>query len=112
MTITLVKKILKDGSPCAKCADVLQKLEESGYMSRIDDILVADERDPNSPGMQLARQYQVDRAPFFLVDHEDGQDPVIYTVYLKFVREVLEQEASESDELKEIMKDNPDLDFL
>jgi len=112
MTITLVKKILKDGSPCAKCADVLQKLKESGHMSRIDDILVADERDSNSPGMQLARQYQVDRAPFFLVDHEDGQDPVIYTVYLKFVREVLEQKASESDELKEIMKDNPDLDFL
>ncbi len=112
MTITLVKKILKDGSPCAKCADVLQKLEDSGHMDRIDDILIADERDPNSPGMQLARQYEVDRAPFFLVDREDGQDPTVYTVYLKFVREVLEQETQESDELKEIMKDNPDLDFL
>lgn len=111
MTITLVKKILKDGSPCAKCADVLEKLEESGHMDRIDEVLVADERDPDSPGLQLAREYDVNRAPFFVVERE-GQPPEIYTVYLKFVREVLEQETSESDELKEIMKDNPDLDFL
>lgn len=111
MTITLVKKILKDGSPCAKCADVLEKLEESGHMDRIDEVLVADERDPDSPGLQLAREHQVNRAPFFVVERE-GQAPEIYTVYLKFVREVLEQETRESDELKEIMKDNPDLDFL
>lgn len=111
MTITLVKKILKDGSPCAKCADVLEKLEASGYMGRIDRIVDADERDPDSEGMTIAREHQVNRAPFFVVDRE-GQAPEIYTIYLKFVREVLEQEASESDELKEIMKDNPDLDFL
>ncbi|MGD8176617.1 hypothetical protein [Marinimicrobium sp. ARAG 43.8] len=111
MNITLVKKILKDGSPCPKCADVLQKLEASGHMDRIDRIIVADERDPDSPGMTLAHQLQVDRAPFFVVERE-GQAPEIYTVYLKFVREVLEQETRESDELKEIMKDNPDLDFL
>lgn len=111
MTITLVKKILKDGSPCAKCADVLEKLEASGYMDQIDEIVVADERDPDSPGLQLAREHDVNRAPFFVVERE-GQPPEIYTVYLKFVREVLEQETRESDELKEIMKDNPDLDFL
>ncbi len=67
MKITLVKKILKDGSPCAKCGDVLNKLEESGHMDRIDEVLVADERDPDSPGIALARQYDVHRAPFFLV---------------------------------------------
>ncbi|WP_341937156.1 hypothetical protein [Marinimicrobium sp. C2-29] len=111
MKITLVKKILKDGSPCAKCGDVLNKLEESGHMDRIDEVLVADERDPDSPGIALARQYDVHRAPFFVVERE-GQEPEIYTVYLKFVREVLEQETEESDELKEMMKDNPDLDFL
>jgi hypothetical protein len=111
MKITLVKKILADGSPCKKCGDVLDKLEDSGYLSRIDEILIADERDPRSPGIQLAAQYHVERAPFFVVERE-GQAPEIYTVYFKFVREVLEQEANESEELKEIMSDNPDLDFL
>jgi len=118
MRITLVKKILQDGSPCAKCADVLQKLEESGYMDRIDRILDADERDPDSPGMEVARQYQVNRAPFFLVEKEGQEEPEIYTVYLQFVREVLEatedkeRKPDDSEELKDLMKDNPDLDFL
>lgn len=111
MKITLVKKILKDGSPCKKCGDVIEKLESSGQMARIDEVLVADENDPDSPGMQVAKQYQVDRAPFFVVERE-GQEAVIYTVYFKFVKEVLEQESDESEELKEIMNDNPDLDFL
>lgn len=111
MTITFVKKILEDGSPCAKCADVQQKLEESGYMERIDRVLEADERDPDSEGMKVAREHQVNRAPFFVVERE-GQAPLVYTIYLKFVREVLEQETSESDELRDIMRDNSDLDFL
>lgn len=112
MKITFVKKILADGSPCQKCADVMEKLETSGQMARIDEVLVADERDPDSVGMQVARQYQVDRAPFFVVE-EDGKAPVIYTVYFKFVKEVLDQKpANDVDELKEIMQDNSDLDFL
>lgn len=111
MKITLVKKILKDGSPCKKCGDVLDKLEAGGHMARIDEILVADENDPDSPGMQVARQHQVDRAPFFVVERDNG-DVQIYTVYLKFAKEVLEQKSDETDELKEIMQDNPDLDFL
>ena len=118
MRITLVKKLLRDGSPCAKCADVLQKLEEGGYMDRIDRILDADERDPKSPGMELAQRYQVNRAPFFLVEKNEAPEPEIYTVYLQFVREVLgtseanQRQSENSEELKELMKDNPDLDFL
>lgn len=111
MKITLVKKVLADGSPCKKCADVLEKLETSGQMSRIDAIVTADERDPGTEGMQIAKQYNVDRAPFFVVE-QDGQETQIYTVYLKFVKEVLEQETKEADELKEIMQNNSDLDFL
>ena len=111
MKITLVKKLLADGSPCKKCADVLRKLEESGYMDRIDEVLVADERDPDSAGIQVAARHNVNRAPFFVVE-EDGREPVIYTVYFKFVKEVLEQKTTEEDELKEIMNDNPDLDFI
>ena len=111
MKITLVKKILADGSPCKKCGDVLSKLESSGQISRIDSIVTADERDPQSEGMLLAAKYDVDRAPFFIVEPEDGE-PVVYTVYMKFVKEVLDQKTSEADELKEIMSDNQDLDFL
>ena len=111
MKITLVKKILADGSPCKKCADVLLKLEESDQIKKIDEILTADERDPSTAGMQIAKKYNVDRAPFFVVER-DGQEVQIYTVYLKFVKEVLEQETNESDELKEIMQNNSDLDFL
>jgi len=109
--ITLVKKILADGSPCKKCGDVLQKLEESGHMSRIDEVLVADERDPDSAGLQVAKDLNVHRAPFFVVEKE-GQDPEVHTVYLKFVKDVLEQSTSASDEALEIMNDNPDLDFI
>ncbi|MAR93356.1 MAG: hypothetical protein SV765_06965 [Pseudomonadota bacterium] len=111
MKITLVKKILADGSPCKKCGEVFNRLEESGHMDRIDEILVADERDPTSAGMLLAAELQVDRAPFFVVEQDDGSQQV-YTVYFKFVKEVLDQITEEKDELKEILHNNPDLDFL
>lgn len=111
MTITLVKKILKDGSPCKKCGDVLTKLEENDQMRFIDNVVVADERDEKSIGMLLAQQYDVDRAPFFIIESETT-DPIIYTIYMKFVKEVLNQKIHESEELKEIMDNNQDLDFI
>lgn len=111
MKITFVKKIKADGSPCPKCNDVMERLESSGQISFIDEILIADERDPDSPGMQIAREHQVERAPFFVVE-EDGKPPVIHTVYLKFVKEVLDQKTSEQDEARDILESNPDLDFL
>lgn len=90
MKITLVKKILADGSPCKKCGDVLAKLEESGHMSRIDQVVVADERDPKSEGVLIAKKHDVNRAPFFVVER-DGQEPEIYTVYFKLVKDVLDK---------------------
>jgi len=57
------------------------------------------------------KQYNVERAPFFVVE-EAGKDAQIYTVYLKFAKEVLAQKTEESAELKEIMENNQDLDFL
>jgi len=111
MKITLVKKILADGSPCKKCGDVLSRLEDSGQMARIDEVVIADERDPSSQGMLLAAEYSVDRAPFFVVENDNGKVD-IYTVYFKFVKDVLEQKTEEKDEIKEILDQNPDLDFL
>jgi len=111
MKITFVKKINLDGSFCKKCAEVQQKMDDAGQNKMIDEVLIADERDPSSPGMELASLFQVERAPFFLVERE-GEPPIIYTVYFKFVKEVLNQKTQEKDELKEILNDNPDLDFL
>ncbi len=111
MKITFVKKIHADGSPCKKCADVIGKMEAANQMQHIDQVLIADERDANSPGLLLAQKHQVERAPFFVVEKE-GQEAAIYTVYMKFVKEVLEQKTEESEELKEIMENNDDLDFI
>ncbi len=111
MKITLVKKILADGSPCRKCAEVQARLENEGFIDRIDETVIADERDKDSEGMQLAKKYNVDRAPFFIVEQE-GAEPVIYTVYFKFVNEVLKQTTSEKDAAKDLLENNSDLDFL
>ena len=111
MHITMVKKIMKDGSPCRKCADVINQLEGNKLLDRIDQIVIADERDPNSAGMILAKEHNVDLAPFFVVE-EDGQATKIYTVYFKFVKEVLAEGVSEQQEVKEIMEQNPDIDYL
>jgi hypothetical protein len=107
----MVKKIKKDGSPCRKCADVVTQLEENNLLDRIDQIVIADERDPNSAGMILAKEHNVDLAPFFVVE-EDGQATRIYTVYFKFVKEVLAEGVNEQQEVKEIMDQNSDLDYL
>ncbi|WP_226703042.1 hypothetical protein [Microbulbifer elongatus] len=88
MRITLVKKVLADGSLCAKCNDVEQKLKENDQEKFLDETLIADERDPESAGMQLAQRLNVQRAPFFVVEAE-GKEPEVYTVYFKFVKEVL-----------------------
>ena len=110
MKITMVKKIFADGSPCKKCAEVEEKMRVAGQLQRIDHTVVADESNPESAGMLLATEHGVDRAPFFVVER-DGEPAQIYTVYFKFVKEVLNAETSEEDEIAEIMND-VDLDFL
>ena len=111
MHITFVKKIKADGMPCRKCAEVEERLEKAGQMPRIDEVVIADERDPGSPGMRLAARYGVEQAPFFIVDDGKGP-PRIYTIYLRFVKEVLGGAVNEADEAKEILERNPDLDFI
>ena len=110
MKITMVKKIFADGSPCKKCGEIEEKMRAAGQLQRIDRTVVADESNDQSEGMLLAEEHGVDRAPFFIVER-DGVPTVIYTVYFKFVKEVLDAETSEEDEIAEIMND-VDLDFL
>jgi hypothetical protein len=111
MKITMVKKIKADSSPCRKSADVLEKLEKSGLIDRIDRIVVADEREPSSEGLALALRHKVEAAPFFIVENDDGSTRV-YTAYFRFLKDVLDQKISESEELSELMDQNPDLDFI
>jgi hypothetical protein len=89
MHITFVKKIKADGEPCRKCAEVEKRLNDADLMSRIDAVLIADERDPTSAGMKLAATHQVAVAPFFLVRDDAGNERV-YTIYFQFLKEVLE----------------------
>ncbi len=84
MHITMVKKRLADGSECRKCRDVTHFLETKGLLSHIDEVVWADERDPNSAGMQLAAKFAVEQAPFFVVRDETGEH--VYTSVLQLVR--------------------------
>ena len=110
MHITLVKKILANGEPCRKCRDIEERLGRSDQWQHIDEVVVADERDPDSAGMRLAEDLGIDRAPFFIV--ANGGERRIYTVYHKFVKEVLNTEPSAQQAAAEILADNPDLDYL
>ena len=110
MRITFVKKIKVDGSPCRKCAEVQERLEKGGYLDRIDRTVIADERDPESEGMRLAKEHGVDVAPFFLVEDDDGSIRT-YTVYFRFVKEVLQGRTESTEEIADIM-DRQNLDFL
>ena len=110
--ITFVKKVLADGEPCRKCADVEQRLRASGQMDAIDRTVIADERDPDSEGMRIAAEHDVKLAPFFVV--EEGGEARVYAVYFRFVREVLGGGGASrpKQEAEEILRANPDLDLV
>lgn len=82
MHITFVKKILSSGELCKKCREVSQRLESEGLIDSINHIAIADERDANSEGVRLAKQHDVARAPFFLVE-VNGQI-TMFDIYFKF----------------------------
>ena len=92
MHITFVKKIFADGTPCKKCREVSERMAKEGILELVNHIAIADEREPQSEGLRLARQYHVARAPFFLVE-EDGEIQV-FDVYFKF-KEFLAQQGIE-----------------
>ena len=110
MHITFVKKILANGEPCAKCADVEQRLKTAGEMRSISRVVVADERDPESEGMRLAARHGVQVAPFFVV--EDGARITVYTIYLRFSKEIFGRQSKAIDEAQEVLRANPDLDLI
>lgn len=86
--ITMVKKIKRNGQPCSKCRDIENRLRREEYINQIDRIVIAEHDDPESEGMRLSRLYNVRVTPFFVASNENGEIS-IYTVYNRFVREVL-----------------------
>jgi len=88
MIVTMIKKRLSDGTICKKCQEAEALLKRRGAWGFIDTIIWADEDDPKSEGMRLAKQHEVASAPFFLVG-KPGEEPTVYTSALKLHRSVL-----------------------
>jgi hypothetical protein len=104
MHITMVKKKLRDGSDCRKCAEVMEHLQSRGLWDRVDEIVWAYEDDPNSPGMLLGKRLGVERAPFFVVRDENGEQT--YTSVLQLVRERLGQTVTTLDQARDVDPDD------
>jgi phosphoadenosine phosphosulfate reductase len=91
--ITMVKKQLLNGEPCAKCAQAEQLLKDRGLWQSIDQVVWAKEGDPDSPGMRLGAEYGVELAPFFVVKTDENA-PQVYTSTIKFIKEQLTSAAA------------------
>ena len=104
MHITMVKKKLKDGSDCRKCAEVTEHLQSRGLWDRIDEVVWAHEDDPDSPGMLLGKRLGVERAPFFVVRDERGEKT--YTSVLQLIRERLGQTVTTLDQARDVDPDD------
>ena len=85
MKATLVEKTGYDRYPCTKCTQVEELLHRDRLLRHVDRIVLADMRDPDSEGYQLARRYRVERAPLFLVEQDRGA-VAVFDSYLEFKR--------------------------
>jgi hypothetical protein len=91
--ITMVQKRLPDGSICPKCREVRKLLEDRGLHDRIHRFLEASPKDPEGEGMQLVRKHQMKKAPFFIVETEDGS-VAVYDSVLRMLRDLFSDKDS------------------
>lgn len=84
--ITMVKKRLENGEPCAKCVQAEQLLRARGLWHLVDAVVWADARDADSEGMRLSRAYGVEVAPFFLVRDDGPSKPTVFKSTLRLIR--------------------------
>lgn len=89
--VVMVKKVLASGQPCAKCGQAEELLRKRKLWDQVTHVAIADERDPASEGMQLAKRHGIELAPFFLV--EQGEKIEILTSVIKLAK-ALEEHAS------------------
>ena len=104
MHVTMVKKKLRDGSDCRKCAEATEHLKSRGLWDRIDEVVWAHEDDPQSPGMVLGARLGVERAPFFVVRDEQGEK--VYTSVLQLVRERFGQGVTSLEQARDVDPDD------
>lgn len=83
----MVKKKLASGEPCRKCLQAEDMLRRRELWDTIDEVVMADETDDNSRGMQLARKFGVEIAPFFVVYEGGGER--MFDSAIKVSKEVL-----------------------
>ncbi len=87
MRVTMVKKITADGTPCSKCRQAEARLRENGLLDQIDAVVIADERDPESPGWAMAREHGAANAPFWIVEYlDDKSSAEVITSVLKLTQ--------------------------
>ncbi|MET0092655.1 MAG: hypothetical protein ABW120_03915 [Sedimenticola sp.] len=104
--ITMVTKRKRNGQPCTKCRDIEARLKREGYFDLVDRVVIADQNDPDSEGRRLAEIYNVWQAPFFLVSNPQGE-VTVYTVYYRFVRDVLKPTQESAQNFGESMEPAP-----
>ncbi len=104
MHVTMVKKKLKDGSECRKCAEATEHLRARGLLDRIDEVVWALEDDPTSPGMVLGARLGVERAPFFVVRDDDGE--TVYTSVLQLIQKRFGEQVSTLERAREVDPDD------
>jgi hypothetical protein len=104
MHTTMVKKKMKDGSDCRKCAEVTEHLQARDLWKRIDEVVWAREDDPTSPGMVLGARLGVERAPFFVVRDDRGEK--VYTSVLRLIQERFEQTVTTLDQARDVDPDD------
>ena len=104
MHVTMVKKRLQDGSECRKCAEAMDHLRKRGLLDRIDEIVWAQEGDPQSPGTILGEKHGVDRAPFFIVS--DGDSSKVYTSVLRLIQDKLGGKVSDEERARQVDPDD------
>ena len=104
MHITMVKKKMRDGSDCRKCAEITEHLRARGLWDRVDEVVWAHEGDPRSPGMVLGARLGVDHAPFFVVRDDSGE--TVYTSVLRLIQDRLGQQGTSLDQARDIDPDD------
>lgn len=109
--ITLVKKILTNGQPCRKCIELLRKLEASGHLDKIDKTVIAQEGNPQSEGFLLAELHNQESAPFFIIEHQNGNTETVST-YGDFLQIALGLKLDAREIFMNKLDKHNDLDFL
>jgi len=104
MRLIMVKKKLKDGTDCRKCAEATDYLRSRGLWEKVDEVIWAHEDDPESTGIKLSTRLGVERAPFFVVQDETGEK--VYLSVLQLVRDRFSDQVSTRDAARTVDADD------